>query len=77
MTHVSSTFDSKAHTKAVADAAHAAGATVVVSSFSMNGKLLAPRVAVRLKAGYVPGANQLPLQWQRDERYQECILRQG
>ena len=54
------TFDSKAHTKAVADAANAAGATVVVSSFSMNGKLLAPRVAVRLKAGYVPGANELP-----------------
>jgi electron transfer flavoprotein alpha subunit len=53
-------FDSKAHTKAVADAAGAAGATVVVSSFSQNGKLLAPRIAVRLKAGYVPGASELP-----------------
>jgi electron transfer flavoprotein alpha subunit len=54
------TFDSKAHTKAVAEAADKADATVVVSSFSPNGKLLAPRVAVRLKAGYVPGANELP-----------------
>jgi len=54
------TFDSRAHTKAVADAATAAGATVVISSFSQNGKLLAPRVAVRLKAGYVPGASELP-----------------
>jgi electron transfer flavoprotein alpha subunit len=53
-------FDSRAHTKAVAEAANAAGATVVVSSFSQNGKLLAPRVAVRLKAGYVPGASELP-----------------
>ena len=54
------TFDSKAHTKAIAEAATAAGATVVIASFNQNGKLIAPRVAVRLKAGYVPGANELP-----------------
>ena len=54
------TFDSKAHTKAIAEAASAAGATLVVLSFGPNGKLLAPRVSVRLKAGYVPGANELP-----------------
>jgi electron transfer flavoprotein alpha subunit len=54
------TFDSKAFTKAIADAANAAGASVVVLSFNQNGKLLAPRVAVRLKAGYVPGAGELP-----------------
>lgn len=53
-------FDSKAHTKAVAEAVEKAGANVVVSSFSPNGKLLAPRLSVRLKAGYVPGANALP-----------------
>lgn len=54
------TFDAKAYTKAVAEAANAAGATVVVLSFNQNGKLLAPRVSVRLKAGYVPGAVELP-----------------
>jgi len=53
-------FDSKAYTKAVAEAATAAGATVVIVSFNQNGKLLAPRVSVRLKAGYVPGAVELP-----------------
>ena len=53
-------FDSKAHAKAVSDAAEKAGASVVVLSWGQNGKLLAPRVAVRLKAGYVPGANELP-----------------
>jgi electron transfer flavoprotein alpha subunit len=55
------TFDSKAHTKAIAEAATAAGATLVVLSFGPNGKLLAPRVSVRLKAGYIPGANELPV----------------
>jgi electron transfer flavoprotein alpha subunit len=53
-------FDSKAYTKAVADAVNAAGATYVVLSFNNNGKLLAPRLSVRLKAGYVPGAIELP-----------------
>lgn len=53
-------FDSKAYTKAVADAVNAAGATYVVLSFNNNGKLLAPRLSVRLKAGYVPGAVELP-----------------
>ncbi len=54
------TFDSRAHTKAIADAANASGAAVVVLSFGPNGKLLGPRLSVRLKAGYVPGANELP-----------------
>src|ERR1043165_138887 len=54
-------FDSKAYTKAVAEAAGAAGASVVVLSFSNNGKLLAPRLSVRLKAAYVPGAVDLPV----------------
>jgi len=54
-------FDSKAYTKAVAEAANAAGASVVVLSFNQNGKLLAPRISVRLKAGYVPGAVELPV----------------
>ncbi len=53
-------FDSKAFTKAVSEAANVAGATVVVLSFNQNGKLLAPRLSVRLKAAYVPGAVELP-----------------
>jgi len=54
-------FDSKAFTKAVSEAANASGATVVVLSFNQNGKLLAPRICVRLKAAYVPGAVELPV----------------
>ncbi len=53
-------FDSKAFAKAVSEATTAAGASVVVLSFNQNGKLLAPRLSVRLKAGYVPGAVALP-----------------
>lgn len=53
-------FDSGAYTKAVAEAVAAVNADVVVLSFNNNGKLLAPRLSVRLKAGYVPGAVELP-----------------
>lgn len=53
-------FDAKAYAKAVSEAAAAASANVVVLSFNQNGKLLAPRIAVRLNAGYVPGAVALP-----------------
>lgn len=53
-------FDSKAFSKAVSEAASVSGATVVVLSFNQNGKLLAPRLSVRLKASYVPGAIELP-----------------
>lgn len=54
-------FDSKAFSKAVGEAVIAAGASVLVISFNQNGKLLAPRLSVRLKAGYVPGAVELPV----------------
>lgn len=53
-------FDSKAYAKAVAEAADKTGAAVVVTSFNQNGKLLAPRLSVRLKAGLVAGASELP-----------------
>ena len=53
-------FDSKAFTKAVANAADSCGATVVIVPFNQNGKLLAPRLSVRMKAGYIPGASALP-----------------
>ena len=54
-------FDSKLYTKLVAEAAGVAGAKVIVASFNHNGKLLAPRLSVKLKAGYVPGAVELPV----------------
>jgi len=54
-------FDSKLYTKIVAEAVAQSGATVVVLSFNNNGKLLAPRLSVKLKAGYVPGATELPV----------------
>jgi Electron transfer flavoprotein, alpha subunit len=53
-------FDSRAYTKAVAAAVEASGADVVVLSFNHNGKLLAPRLSVKLKANYVGGAVELP-----------------
>ena len=54
------TFDSRAHAKAVAEVTTAAGANVIVLSFGPNGKLLGPRISVRLQAGYIPGASELP-----------------
>lgn len=54
-------FDSKVYTKVVAEVATTVGANVIVSSFNQNGKLLAPRLSVRLKAGYVPGTINLPV----------------
>lgn len=53
-------FDSKAFSKALAEVAEKSGANYIVLSFGPNGKVLAPRVSARLKAGYVPGASELP-----------------
>ncbi len=53
-------FDSKAITKAVANAAENVGAETIVLPFNQNGKMVGPRLSVRLKAGYVPGASALP-----------------
>jgi electron transfer flavoprotein alpha subunit len=54
-------FDAKLFAKTISEAAAKAAANVVVISFNQNGKMLAPRVAVRLNAGYVPGAGELPV----------------
>ena len=54
-------FDSKLYTKILAQAVSESGAKVVVLSFNNNGKLLAPRLSAKLKAGYVPGAVELPV----------------
>lgn len=53
-------FDAQVYTKVIAEVAQQTGAKVVVFSNNSSGKSIAPRVAVRLKAGFVPGATALP-----------------
>lgn len=53
-------FDAQVFTKVVADAATQLNATVVIFSNNLNGKAVAPRLSVRLKAGFVSGAVALP-----------------
>lgn len=54
------THDAGQLTKAVVAAAEKEGAEVVVFSQDFSGKLIAPRVAVRMNAGLVSGATALP-----------------
>ena len=54
------TFDAQAYTKVIAQAAKQSGAKVIVFSNNSSGKSIAPRIAVRLKAGLVSGAVALP-----------------
>ncbi len=53
-------LDAQVYGKLIADLAASTGATVVIFSNNFNGKAIAPRVAVRLKAGLVSGAVALP-----------------
>ena len=53
-------FDSQVQSKLIAQVAEQTGAKIIVFSNNSSGKALAPRVAVRLKAGLVAGANSLP-----------------
>ncbi|HEU0109545.1 MAG TPA: electron transfer flavoprotein subunit alpha/FixB family protein [Flavisolibacter sp.] len=53
-------FDSQVYTKLIAQVAEQTGAKVIVFSNNSSGKSLAPRVAVRLKAGLAAGATALP-----------------
>ena len=53
-------FDSQVQSKLIAQVAEQTGAKMIVFSNNSSGKALAPRVAVRLKAGLVAGANTLP-----------------
>jgi electron transfer flavoprotein alpha subunit len=55
-----SQFDSQVYTKVIAALAEQTGAKTIVFSNNSSGKSLAPRVAVRLKAGLVSGATALP-----------------
>ena len=54
------TFDSQVQAKLIAQVAEQTGAKIIVFSNNSSGKALAPRVAVRLKAGLVAGATALP-----------------
>ena len=53
-------FDAQVYTKVISQVADETGAKVVIFSNNPAGKSLAPRVAVRLKAGLVSGATALP-----------------
>jgi electron transfer flavoprotein alpha subunit len=53
-------FDSQTYSAMIADAAKNLGATVVIVGHSATGKSLVGRIAVRLDAGCVTGANKLP-----------------
>jgi len=53
-------FDAQVFTKVIADAATQLNATIVIFSNNLNGKAIAPRLSVRLKAGFVSGAVALP-----------------
>jgi electron transfer flavoprotein alpha subunit len=53
-------FDAQTYTKAIAAAVNSITATIVIFSFGVNGKALAPRLSAHLKAGLVAGAISLP-----------------
>ena len=53
-------FDAKVNSTLVAEAAKKLNATVVVFAHNINGKAIAPAVAVKLAAGIVTGASSLP-----------------
>jgi electron transfer flavoprotein alpha subunit len=55
-------YSSRAAGKAVSEAANAASADVVIIPATGRGKDLAPRVAIRLQAGYVPDVTTFSLQ---------------
>jgi electron transfer flavoprotein alpha subunit len=53
-------LDAQLFARVIADAATASGGTVLIFTNNVNGKAIAPRVAVRLRAGLVSGAVALP-----------------
>lgn len=53
-------LDAQVYTKVIAEAAGAAGATVIVLSNNVSGKAIAARLSARLKAGLISGAVALP-----------------
>ncbi len=53
-------LDTQAYTKALAQVAENSGAQVIIFSHNVDGKAIAARLSVRLKAGLVSGAVALP-----------------
>ena len=53
-------LDAQVYTKVIAQVAEATGAKVIIFSNNVDGKAIAPRLSVRLKAGLVSGAVALP-----------------
>jgi len=53
-------LDSQVYTKVIAQVAEATGAKVIIFPNNVDGKAIAPRLSVRLKAGLVSGAVALP-----------------
>jgi electron transfer flavoprotein alpha subunit len=53
-------LDAQVYTKVIAQVAEQTGATVIIFSNNVDGKAIAPRLSVRLKAGLVSGAVALP-----------------
>ena len=53
-------FDAQVYANVIAQVVSACGATVVIFSNNVDGKAIAPRLSVRLKAGLVAGAVALP-----------------
>lgn len=53
-------FDDEAYTHIIAEAVKNMDAKVIIFSNNFNGKAIAPRLSVRLKAGLVAGAISLP-----------------
>lgn len=53
-------FDAQVYTNLLAQVAEGSGANSIVFSHNANGKAIAPRLSVRLKAGLVAGAVALP-----------------
>jgi electron transfer flavoprotein alpha subunit len=54
-------LDAQVYTKVIAQVAAATGAKVIIFSNNADGKAIAPRLSVRLKAGLVSGAVSLPV----------------
>ena len=53
-------FDAQVYSNVIAQAAEKTGAKIIIFSNNVDGKAIAPRVSVRLKAGLVSGAVALP-----------------
>jgi electron transfer flavoprotein alpha subunit len=60
LVHATHSTDSQQVTRMVLAAAAQVSADTIIFSHDITGKMVAPRIAARLNAGYVPGATSLP-----------------